>query len=223
VVARRADVPGVKRRIAAAVALAAALAAGVAGCGAVPGLGGAGSGAGDPTGAARDDGRAENLPERTVYLKGEAGNPSAGQGTGAPIRGPIASLSPFVGRTGGYTASPSSRPTECTGQVLLGVVNGADVVPGTTSATVTWWNIGDPAITEFRVAAVTQQIYYGTQPPWTWQSVAPGGGCTRLSTTVTGLTSGAAYVFVVHALLKKYETLPPTAPEVARSDAVKML
>lgn len=212
--------PGVKRRIGAAFVLTAALFAGVAGCSLLPGLGGSsgsGSGSGGTTG-----GKVLNLPERTVYSRGDAVDPSAGLTTGAPVRGPIASLSPFAGRTP-YTASPSFSPTECTGQVKLGVVNGAEVTAGTTSAVVSWWNIGDPAITEYQVAAVSQRIDYGPQPAWTWHSVAPGRGCSRVTTTITGLTSQIPYVFVVHALLKKYESLPPVAPEIARSEAVVML
>src|SRR5262249_37094890 len=121
------------------------------------------------------------------------------------------------------TPTPSFSPTECTGVVQAGVINGADVTPGTTSATVSWWNVGDPAITEYQVAAVPQELYYGPQPAWTWHAVPPGKGCTRVTTTVTGLTSQAPYVFVVHALLKKYDSLPPTAPEVARSEAIRTL
>jgi hypothetical protein len=53
--------------------------------------------------------------------------------------------------------------------------------------------------------------------------VPPGRGCTRVTTTVPGLISQTPYVFVVHAVLRQYESLPPTAPEVARSGSVRML
>ncbi|WP_432836815.1 hypothetical protein [Dactylosporangium sp. CA-092794] len=205
------------RRIGAALALASALTACLAGCGALPGAGGNGTAT-----PATAPATIVNLPEDTVYLPGEAVNPSAGLTTGAPVRGPIASLSPLPSRTAS-TASPGPRPDECSGTVRTGVVNGADVVPGTNSAVVSWWNIGDPAIVDYQLATVPQDLYYGPQPAWTWQTVAPGTGCTRVSATVTGLTSGAPYVFVVHALLRKYESLPPVAPEVARSSAVRML
>jgi hypothetical protein len=210
----------VKRRAGAGLVLFCALLSGVAGCGVLPGLGG--SATDGATGSGKGSGNVVNLPEKTVYLRGDTADPSAGLTTGAPVRGPIASMSPFASRTPA-TATPSYSPTECTGAYRQGVVNGADVVPGTTSAVVSWWNIGDPALTEYRVAAVSQDLYKGPQPTWTWQTVAPGTGCSRVSTTITGLGSGVPYVFVVHAVLKKYESLPPIVPEVARSNATLML
>ncbi|WP_344614424.1 hypothetical protein [Dactylosporangium salmoneum] len=205
-----------KRCIGAAFVLTAALTCGVAGCSMLPGLSG---GTGD-TSTGKGSGKVVNLPEKTVYLRGNAA-PSVDV-TGSAVRGPIASMSPFPSRTRA-TVVPSATPTDCTGVVRPGVVNGADVTPGTTSAVVSWWNIGDPAIVEYRLAPVPQHLYMGSQPPWVWQTVAPAKGCTRISTRVTGLTSHAPYVFVIHAVLKKYESLPPNAPEVARSDAVVML
>lgn len=211
--------PGVKRRLGAAFVLVSAVLAGVAGCGVLPGLGGdSGSDGGDT----KKDGKVLQLPERTVYSKGDAVDPSAGATTGAPVRGPLASISPLP--TGTYArATPSASPIECTGMVRPGVVNGLDVTPASTSATVSWWNVGDPAIIEYQLAAVSQDLRYGPQPGWTWQSVPPGTGCTRVSTTVTGLAPQTAYVFVLHAVLQRYESLVPTAPEVGRSEAVLTL
>nr|BFE62382.1 hypothetical protein GCM10020063_069080 [Dactylosporangium thailandense] len=209
-----------KRRVGAGLALLATLVTGVAGCSMLPGLGGAGTGG--STGGGKGSGKAVNLPEKTVYLRGDAVDPSAGLTTGAPVRGPIASMSPLPSRTP-LTATPSYSPTDCTGAYRQGVVNGADVAPGTTSAVVSWWNIGDPALVEYRLAAVSQDLYMGPQPTWTWQTVPAGKGCSRVSATVTGLSSKVPYVFVIHAVLKKYETLPPVEPEVARSSATVML
>jgi hypothetical protein len=211
-----------KQQFAAALVLFPALLAGVAGCSMLPGLGGSVSSGGGTGSGISGDGKVVNLPEKTVYLRGEAVDPSAGITTGAPVRGPIASMSPLPSHTAA-TATPSFSPTECTGVYRQGVVNGADVVPGTTSAVVSWWNVGDPALVEYRVAAVSQDLYKGPQPTWVWQTVAKGTGCTRVSTTVTGLNSQVPYVFVIHAVLKKYETLPPIIPEVARSSATVML
>ncbi|MEV0135103.1 hypothetical protein AB0H83_42455 [Dactylosporangium sp. NPDC050688] len=205
-----------KRRLGAAMVLASALLTGVAGCGVLPGLGGGSDGS-----TAKKDGKILDLPEKTVYSRGDAVDPSAGMTTGAPVRGPLASISPLPKVSRSYPA-PSLSPTECTGVVRPGVVNGAEVVPGTTSATVSWWNIGDPSLVEYQLTWMSQELLIGPQPGWTWLSVPPGKGCTRVTATVTGLISQTPYVFVVHALLKKYESLPPTAPEVARSESVVM-
>jgi hypothetical protein len=207
----------VKRRLGAALVLASALLTGVAGCGVLPGLGGT-----DGGGGAKQDGKVLDLPQKTVYSKGDAVDPSAGMTTGAPVRGPLASISPLPKVSRGYP-TPSMSPTECTGVVRPGVINGATVVPSTTTATVSWWNIGDPSLVEYQLTWMSQELLIGPQPGWTWQSVAPGKGCTRVTATVTGLISQTPYVFVVHALLKKYESLPPTAPEIARSESVRML
>lgn len=205
-----------KRRLGAALVLGSALLTGVAGCGVLPGLGGA-----DGSGA-KKDGKVLDLPQKTVYSKGDALDPSAGITTGAPVRGPLASISPLPKVSRSYP-TPSVSPTECTGVVRPGVINGASVIPDVTSATVSWWNVGDPAVVEYQVTWMSQELLIGPQPGWTWQSVPPGWGCTRVTTTITGLISQTPYVFVVHALLKKYESLPPTAPEIARSESVTML
>ncbi|GAA1517228.1 hypothetical protein GCM10009827_035150 [Dactylosporangium maewongense] len=207
-----------KRRLGAALVLASALLSGVAGCSVLPGLGGTGAGNTNK----KQGGKVLDLPQKTVYSKGDAVNPSAGLTTGAPVRGPLASISPLPKVSRSYP-TPSMSPTDCTGVVRPGVINGVDVVPGTASATVSWWNIGDPSIVSYQLTAMSQELLIGPQPGWTWQTVPPGKGCTRVTTTVTGLISQTPYVFVVHAVLKKYESLPPTAPEVARSEAVTML
>ncbi|MEV4137701.1 fibronectin type III domain-containing protein [Dactylosporangium sp. NPDC049742] len=207
-----------KRRLGAALVLASALLCGVAGCSVLPGLGGTGAGNANK----KQGGKVLDLPQKTVYSKGDAVDPSAGLTTGAPVRGPLASISPLPKVSRSYP-TPSTSPTECTGVVRPGVINGVEVVPGTASATVSWWNIGDPSIVSYQLTAVSQELLIGPQPGWTWQTVPPGKGCTRVTTTVTGLISQTPYVFVVHAVLKKYESLPPTAPEVARSEAVTML
>ncbi|MFF5232096.1 fibronectin type III domain-containing protein [Dactylosporangium sp. NPDC000521] len=207
-----------KRRPGAALVLASALLSGVAGCSVLPGLGGTGGGDANK----KQDGKVLDLPQKTVYSKGDAVDPSAGTTTGAPVRGPLASISPLP-KVSRSHPTPSMSPTDCTGVVRPGVINGVEVVPGTTSATVSWWNIGDPSIASYQLTAMSQELLIGPQPGWTWQTVPPGRGCTRVTTTVTGLISQTPYVFVVHAVLKKYESLPPTAPEVARSEAVTML
>ncbi|MFI5908802.1 hypothetical protein [Dactylosporangium sp. NPDC051541] len=210
----------VKRRVGAGIVLFSALVTGVAGCSVLPGLNG--GAATDGTTSDKSKHGVVDLPEKTVYSRGDAVDPNASNTTGAPVRGPIASLSPFPSRTRSV-ATPSFSPTECTGVYRQGVVNGADVTPGTTSAVVSWWNIGDPSLVDYQLAAVPQRLYQGPQPAWSWQTVAKGAGCSRVTATVTGLTSGDPYVFVIHAKLKKYETLPPIVPEVARSNATVML
>ncbi|MEV0896666.1 hypothetical protein [Actinoplanes sp. NPDC049802] len=65
-----------------------------------------------------------------------------------------------------------------------------EVTPGPGSLTVDWpTQFGSG----YRVAAVPQALVTGPQPEPEWQEVGPGKGCT-MSTTLTGLTPGAAYI-----------------------------
>ncbi|BBH65800.1 hypothetical protein ACTI_24850 [Actinoplanes sp. OR16] len=65
-----------------------------------------------------------------------------------------------------------------------------EITPGAGSLKVEWPTQYD---SDYRVAAVPQQLVSGRQPEPVWKTVAAGTGCT-VSTTITGLTSGAAYI-----------------------------
>lgn len=65
-----------------------------------------------------------------------------------------------------------------------------EVTPGAGSLRVEWPTQYDSG---YRVTAVPQALVSGAQPEPTWQTVAPGTGCT-VTTTITGLESGAAYI-----------------------------
>ena len=121
------------------------------------------------------------------------------------------------------TFNPSPVATVCQGRLREGVVNGLDVTPlGAGRAQVRWWEVGDPALQGYKLAAVSQQFVYGLQPPWKWQNVAKVGRCMELTVTVSGLVPGDPYIFVLHAIIKNYENVPPIIPEIGRSLAVTM-
>jgi hypothetical protein len=65
-----------------------------------------------------------------------------------------------------------------------------EVTPGSGSLTVEWPTQYD---SNYRVTAVLQGVVAGAQPEPVWQDVPAGTGCS-VSTTITGLTSGAAYI-----------------------------
>ncbi|MEU8240689.1 hypothetical protein AB0C07_20795 [Actinoplanes missouriensis] len=65
-----------------------------------------------------------------------------------------------------------------------------EVTPGAGSLKVEWPTQYDSG---YRVTAVPQALVSGAQPEPEWQTVAAGTGCS-VSTTITGLTSGAAYI-----------------------------
>jgi hypothetical protein len=191
---------------------------GVTGC-SMLGLGGS-AGAGSPSSGATGDGKTEQLPENTVYQGGQAVASPSGVLNGSPVRTPLGALPSLPRATRSYGVIVGSIAPVCEGRLRQGVINGLDVVAGAGRAQVSWWEIGDPALVSYQLAAVSQNLKYGNQPPWNWITVAKAGTCRRVSATVTGLVSGDYYIFVLHAVIKNYEKVPPIIPEVGRSAAV---
>jgi hypothetical protein len=209
------------RRTGTLIAIAAAAVLGVSGCSAL-GLGGP-SGSGGSSGSGGANGSKVQLPENTVYQGGQAvPSPSPGVG-GSPVRTPLAALPSLPAPTGTSSYNPSPIPPVCEGRLREGFRNGLDVTPlGNGRAQVRWYEVGDPALQGYKLAAVSQQFVYGLQPPWKWQDVAKVGECAEVRTTVTGLVPGDPYIFVLHAVIKNYENVPPIIPEIGRSLAVTM-
>jgi hypothetical protein len=131
---------------------------------------------------------------------------SGGAGASASSPSPAApwliyaSGNPTTAATPGFSVSPSPTlpwsplpsaascdiawPTD--EQVLIPLI----VTPGVRSLTVKWPSWYGP---NYRVAAVNQVLFTGTQPPPTWVNVTAGAGCT-VTATLTGLISGNPYV-----------------------------
>ena len=76
------------------------------------------------------------------------------------------------------------------------------VTPGAGSLKVEWPTQYDSG---YRVTAVPQKLVSGPQPEPAWKTVAPGSGCS-VSTTITGLAPGAAYIVWLDAPNTGYET-----------------
>ena len=204
------------RRIGALIVVAGVALAAIGGC-SVLGLSGGGKGGATATRSGQ-----VQLPENTVFA---AGSPQASPvlPNGSPVRTPLAELPSLPSSSPYPKNSLMPIPTVCVGRLQAGVRNGLTAVPGAGSATVTWWNVGDPALQGYQVAAVSQNFVTGTQPPWKWQTVAPGTGCTEMTATFTGLDTGSAYIFVLHAVVQNYENVPPLIPEIGRSSPVVIL
>jgi hypothetical protein len=151
-------------------------------------------------------------------------------GTAAPSPTPSVSYSsptPFpTGFLAVSSVSPSPTPTvsgnDCASiKFHAGTINSAAVVPGTTSATVTWYNPGGADLVEYRVTAIAQNLSVGTQRDIGWTVVKPGSGCGMLSAPVTGLDRLTSYVFSVDAVFTKIGEDGTWASTVARSIATK--
>lgn len=100
-------------------------------------------------------------------------------------------------------------------------IGGATVVPGTTSAAVTFWNPGGTDVVEYRITAISQNLVVGEQRDVGWTVMTPGSGCTYLTATVTGLDPLTDYVFSVDAVTADLGHDGTRAATVARSGVVK--
>lgn len=106
--------------------------------------------------------------------------PSPSESFGKPTATPTVSLS-------APTPDPScTRIWPRTEPVMIPV----EVTPGAGSLTVEWPTQYN---SNYRVTAVLQGVVSGRQPEPVWQAVPAGTGCS-VRTTITGLTSGAAYI-----------------------------
>ena len=112
-----------------------------------------------------DEGKATPSPSETM------GKPTATPGVSLSVPAPDPSCTKNWART-----EPVLIPVE--------------VTPGFGSLRVEWPTQYD---SNYRVAAVPQALVYGAQPEPEWKEVPPGTGCS-VSTTLTGLTPGAAYI-----------------------------
>jgi hypothetical protein len=94
----------------------------------------------------------------------------------------------------GVAPTLTPKPDDCRGSSQPRRVS-PGVTAGAGSATVTWQAVGDSAVTAYRVSAVSQQLVTGTQPAPPQQTVGQAAGCSPMSLTFGGLTSGVPYVF----------------------------
>lgn len=116
--------------------------------------------------------------------------------------------------------TPSGAP--CTdNRFTAGVINGATVVPSTTSAVVTWYNPGGSELVEYRITAISQNLRSGTQRTIGWTVITPGTSCGMLSAPVTGLDPKTNYVFSVDAVVREIGKDGTLASTVARSIVVR--
>ncbi|WP_229069823.1 fibronectin type III domain-containing protein [Actinoplanes sp. DH11] len=149
---------------------------------------------------------------------------AAGQATPSPVTkyGKATPTPELTLPTPPATTPPAPNPNpSCTPAPRgAGVINGLGVVPGGTSAVVSWYHPGGADIVDYRVTAATQDLQVGEQDEVGWTTVTPAA-CGEVSATVTGLTPGTPYVFSVDVVRKHTGTLEGTYTRtIARSDVV---
>lgn len=145
-------------------------------------------------------------------------------GTPAPspspaVGRPVASPSPTPMRPAAVAPAAEPEPA-CTGTSQPGQLNGLTVVPGTGSATVSWYHAGDPALVGYRLAAVPQRLRAGGQAAPDWRQVPPGAPCRTVTSTIDGLTPGEPYIFWLDQVSTSHVGAGERDVSIARSGVI---
>lgn len=99
-------------------------------------------------------------------------------------------------------------------------INALQVVPGTTSAKVRWYNVGGYNLVEFRVTAINQDLVVGTQRAVGTVTVKPANPCGYLTATLPNLDRKTSYVFSVDAVVIRRSGDGTHAATIFRSSVV---
>ena len=147
------------------------------------------------------------------------------EGSATPTPRPSTGVSPAPSMTTGFLPLlPVVRPTPsatCARDTPhFNEINALTVVPGTTSATVSWHNPGGYNIVEYRVTGISQDVVFGRQRDVGWVTVKPGNPCGMLTATVPKLDRKTGYVFSVDAVVSRRSGDGTHAATVFRSSVV---
>jgi hypothetical protein len=149
------------------------------------------------------------------------------QGSATPSPRPSSGASPAPTATAGgfLPLAPAARPTPsatCARDTPhFNKINALTVVPGTTSATVSWYNVGGYNLVEYRVTAISQDLVVGDQRDVGWVTVKMANPCGFLSATVPNLDRGTGYVFTVDAVVTRRSGDGTHAATIYRSSVVR--
>jgi hypothetical protein len=146
------------------------------------------------------------------------------QGSATPSPGPsypaaTATPSAATGLPGGGAPTPTGTPTAtCSPNTFnFSKISVAGVTAGTTSAAVSWYNVGGYHLVQFRLTAISQDLKGGPQRDIGWVTVKPTMPCGQMNATITGLDRQTAYVFSVDAVVLRRSGDGTHAATVARS------
>ncbi|AGZ44588.1 hypothetical protein AFR_31640 [Actinoplanes friuliensis DSM 7358] len=149
------------------------------------------------------------------------------RGSATPSPKPSVGASPSPSATGSgflpLPAAPRVTPTATCARDTphFNKINALTVVtPGTTSAKVSWYNVGGYNIVEYRVTAISQDLQQGKQRDIGFVRVKPANPCGFLEATVTGLDRKTGYIFSVDAVVVRRSGDGTHAATVYRSSVV---
>ena len=186
----------------------------LSGCGLIPG-----SSSGTIGGSRSDSAGSPDGPSWIVATQGSA--------TPSP-RPSYRAASPAPSATSGSlpmgAATPAATPTvTCSPNTFdFSKIAGMDVVPGATSAVLSWYNVGGDNLVEFRLYATSQDLA-GRQRDVGFVTVPPRTPCGQMIGTIGNLDRRTHYVFSVDAVVTRLSGDGTRAATVARSHSIRTL
>lgn len=150
----------------------------------------------------------------------------ATQGSATPSPAPSRGTAPDPAATGGFLPLGAAAPTRtpvagCSPNSFhFSRIAGLDVTPGSTTAVLSWYNVGGGNLVEFRLYAISQDLVPGRQRDVGFVSVPPKTPCGQMSATITNLSPGTAYVFSVDAVVLRKSGDGGRAATIARSHPI---
>jgi hypothetical protein len=148
-----------------------------------------------------------------------------GSATPSPVPSRGASPAPTATTSGFLPRAPVARPTPsptCARDTPhFNKINALTVVPGTTSAVVSWYNVGGYNIVEFRITAISQDLVRGEQRDVGWVRIKPANPCGYLTATVPNLDRRTGYVFSVDTVVVRRSGDGTHAATIFRSSVVQ--
>ena len=147
-------------------------------------------------------------------------------GSATPSARPSSGVSPAPTVSSGFlplrpAVRPTPSPTCARDTPHFNKINALTVVPGTTSAKVSWYNVGGYNLVEFRVTAISQDLLIGGQRDVGWVTVKPDNPCGYLTATVPNLDRRTGYVFSVDAVVVRRSGDGTHAATIFRSSVVR--
>ncbi|MFG1610551.1 hypothetical protein [Actinoplanes sp. NPDC049265] len=106
---------------------------------------------------------------------------------------------PLSGGGGAGYATPT--PTCSPNMFNFSRIAGVDVTPSTTTAKLSWYNVGGENLLEFRLYAISQDLVVGEQRDIGYTVVKPRTPCGQMDAIIPKLSPKTHYVFSVDAVV----------------------
>jgi hypothetical protein len=172
------------------------------------------------SGGSARSGSATPAPSGSPWIVVAPGSATPSPTPSHPTSSPTATAAAGFLRPPSPTPGPTSSPTCATKAYDFWHINSLTVTPGTTSAKVSWHNVGGYNPVQFRLTAISQHLVPGKQRDVGWVTISPPAQCGPVTATITGLSRKTPYVFSVDAVVRRTSGDGAHAATIARSGPV---